>query len=88
MAPLSASTARKLSPKRVKMVLYALYMALNECTSPFAVDVEGIGVLHDKFPGSHHPKARANLVSKLGLNLVVIDGQLFVALNIAAGRYR
>jgi len=46
--------------------------------------VKGIGILHDKFPRSHDAKAGANLVAKLGLDLVKIGGQLLVAADLAA----
>ena len=46
-------------------------------------EVEGIGVLHDELTGAHHPEARANLIAKLGLDLVEVDRKLLVAANFA-----
>ncbi len=44
------------------------------------VNMEGVGVLHNKFPGAHDAKAGPDLIPKLGLYLVEADRQLFVAL--------
>jgi hypothetical protein len=49
------------------------------------VEVKRICVLHDEFTGTHHPEAGPNLVPELGLNLVVVDRELPIALQIAAG---
>ncbi len=36
-----------------------------------AVQVEGVGVLHQELAGAHDPEAGADLVPELGLDLVV-----------------
>ena len=49
------------------------------------VQVEGVGILHEKLPGAQHAEAGPGFIAKLGLYLVVIDGQLFVASKLATG---
>ena len=44
-----------------------------------AVQVEGVGILHQEFPRPHHPEAGADLVAELGLDLVKVHRQLLVA---------
>ena len=46
--------------------------------------MEGVGILHQEFPRTHHAKARPDLVAELGLNLEIIDGQLLVGLHVLA----
>ncbi len=48
------------------------------------VQVERIGVLHQKFARTHHAEARADLVAELGLHLVEVHRQLLVAGQLAA----
>ena len=48
------------------------------------VGMEGIGILHDEFAATHQAEARTDLVTELGLDLVQIDGQLFVAVQLVA----
>ena len=48
------------------------------------VQVEGVSILHNEFARTHHPKARANLITELGLDLVKINRQLLVAGNLFA----
>src|SRR5579885_267022 len=49
-----------------------------------AVNVEGVGVLHDELPESHQPRLRALLVAELGLNLVPHLRQLLVRAYLVA----
>ncbi len=49
------------------------------------VDVEGVGILHDELAGSHDPEARPDFVPEFRLDLVIVDGQLLVAAQLAAG---
>ena len=46
--------------------------------------VEGVSVLHQKFAARHQTKARTDLVAELGLNLIHVDRQLFVAGDLVA----
>ena len=46
--------------------------------------MEGVGVLHQKLAATHQAKARADLVAELGLDLVQVDRQLFVAVQLVA----
>src|SRR5690554_2961184 len=50
------------------------------------VEMEGVGVLHDELTGTHQAKAWTGLVTKLGLNLVEIHWQLFIATHFVAGQ--
>ena len=43
------------------------------------VQVEGVGIFHDELTRAHHAKARANLITEFGLNLVEVHRQLLVA---------
>ena len=40
------------------------------------IDIEGIGILHQKLPASHEPEARPYLIPELGLNLIKIYRQV------------
>ncbi len=46
--------------------------------------MEGVGILHQELPGAHHPETGTHLVAELGLDLVEVGRQLFVALYFAA----
>ena len=46
--------------------------------------MERIRVFHDEFARAHHAETRAHFIAKLGLNLIKIRGQLFVAFNLVA----
>ena len=46
------------------------------------VGMEGIGILHDEFPRAHDAETWANFVTELGLDLVKIGRQLFVAVQL------
>ena len=46
------------------------------------VDVEGVSILHNKFPRAHHAETRPDLVPEFHLYLVQVDGQLLVALQL------
>ena len=46
--------------------------------------MERIGILHDEFPCPHDAEAWANFITKFRLNLVVVHGKLFVALELPA----
>ena len=46
--------------------------------------MEGIGVLHQEFTGAHDAEAWTDLVTEFGLDLVIIDGQLFVTVEFPA----
>ena len=46
------------------------------------VQMEGISVLHQEFPGAHHAKPGATLVPEFGLNLVEVGWQLLVAADL------
>ena len=48
------------------------------------VDIEGVGILHDEFPAAHQPEARADLVAKLGLDLIQVQRHLPVRAHFAA----
>ena len=45
--------------------------------------MEGIGILHQKLAGAHDAEPRTDLVTELGLYLVVVDRQLLVAAQFA-----
>ena len=49
-----------------------------------AVQVEGVGVLHEEFPRPHDPEAGPDLVAELGLDLVEVHRQLLVAAQFPA----
>ena len=51
------------------------------------VGVKGVGILHQEFPGSHDAEARTNFVTYLGLDLVQVNRQLFVALDFTAYQF-
>ena len=40
--------------------------------------MEGVGVFHDEFPPPHQAEAGADLIAKLGLDLIQVDWQLAV----------
>ena len=46
--------------------------------------MKGISIFHDELAAAHYTKARSYFITELGLNLVVIDGQLLVAAKIFA----
>ncbi len=46
--------------------------------------MKGVGVFHDEFTAAHDAEAGPDLVAKFGLDLVIGDGQLFVALEFIA----
>ena len=48
------------------------------------VAVKAVGVFHDEFTTTHQAKARPAFITKLGLNLVKIFGQLLVAAQFLA----
>ena len=48
------------------------------------INVEAIGIFHQKFAAAHHAKARANLITEFPLNMVEIARQLLVAAHIVA----
>ena len=48
------------------------------------IQVKRIGIFHREFPGPHHTETRPAFIAKLGLNLVKVYRQLFVAVNLAS----
>ena len=50
--------------------------------------MEGVGILHHKFPSPHHSEAGADLIAELGLNLIQVQGQLLVAAQLPAYEVR
>ena len=48
------------------------------------VDMEGVGIFHQEFTGTHHAETWPDFVTELGLNLVVIHWQLFITADLAA----
>ncbi len=48
--------------------------------------MERVSVLHQEFPGAHDAKTGAALIAELGLNLIEIGGQLFVALQLVTNQ--
>ncbi len=48
------------------------------------VDIEGVSILHDEFAAAHQPETGANLVAKLGLDLVKVQRHLPVGAHFAA----
>ncbi len=46
--------------------------------SALFVYIKAIGVLHDKFASTHDAEPGSYFVPELGLNLVEVDGHLFV----------
>ncbi|MCY1404513.1 hypothetical protein D9M71_197220 [compost metagenome] len=50
----------------------------------FLAHVEGIGILHHELASAHQAEARTDLVTELGLDLVEVDRQLFVAVQLIA----
>ena len=46
--------------------------------------MKGIGIFHNKFSRTHHPKAGSDFVTKFGLHLIQSDRQLFIAVNFVA----
>ncbi|MNS94837.1 hypothetical protein D3C72_1290640 [compost metagenome] len=48
----------------------------------FLVEVEGISVLHQEFPGPHRAKARSDLVAELPLDVVEVQRQVLVGFHI------
>ena len=47
-----------------------------------AVRMEGVGVLHHELAAAHEAETRADFVAELGLDLVEVEGQLFVAAHV------
>ena len=43
-----------------------------------------VGVFHNEFTGAHDAKAWPYFIAELGLNLIIVDRQLFVAADLAA----
>ena len=52
------------------------------------VEMEAVGVLHQKLAGTHDTEARSHLVAELQLDLVKVDGQLLVAAQFAPSEVR
>ena len=48
------------------------------------IEVEGIGVLHQKFAPAHQPEARPHLVAELPLDVIEVERQVLVGPHIAA----
>ncbi|MNH14028.1 hypothetical protein D3C79_736150 [compost metagenome] len=48
--------------------------------------MEGVGVLHDELAATHQAEARTDLVTELGLDLVHVQWQLFIAVELVAGQ--
>ena len=46
--------------------------------------MKGIGILHAKLSGAHDAKAWTALIAKLGLDLIEVSRQLFIAANFIA----
>ena len=84
MAPGSATTARNLSPSRVKIARVRLAHGVVAGLQPLLVEVERIRVLHEEFARPHHAEARAALVAEFHLDLVEVRRQLAVTLEIVA----
>ena len=51
------------------------------------VQVERIGVLHEEFPGPHDAEPGTDLITELGLDLIEVDRQLFVAAQLVACQF-
>ena len=49
------------------------------------VAVKAVGIFHDELATTHQAKAWAPLIAELGLNLIEIFGQLFVAAQVLTG---
>src|SRR5690606_28835761 len=50
--------------------------------------VERIGIFHQKLACPHYPEAGTNFVSELGLDLIKIDGNLFIASDFVTNKIR
>ncbi|MND68250.1 hypothetical protein D3C80_596940 [compost metagenome] len=50
------------------------------------VGMEGVGVLHDELAATHQAEARTDFVTELGLDLVHVQRQLFIAVELVAGQ--
>ena len=50
----------------------------------FEVDVERVGVLHQKFAAAHQAKARPHLVAEFPLQVIEIERQILVGANVGA----
>lgn len=48
--------------------------------------MERVGVLHDELAAAHQAEARADLVTELGLDLVHVEWQLFIAGQLVTGQ--
>ena len=82
MAPLSASTGRNFTPRRLEDPLVRLEHPPILPVRIGIVGVEGVAVLHDELAAAHQAEPRADLVAKLRLNLKQVDRQLLVALDV------
>ncbi|MNZ29257.1 hypothetical protein D3C78_465020 [compost metagenome] len=50
------------------------------------IGMEGVGVLHDELATTHQAEARTDLVTELGLDLVHVQRQLFIAVELVTGQ--
>ncbi len=50
----------------------------------FAVQVEGIGILHQEFARAHGAEARADLVAELQLDVIEVERQVLVGFDVRA----
>ena len=48
------------------------------------VEMKGVGVFHDEFARPHDPESGADLVAKLGLDLIEVDRQIAIAADLGA----
>jgi hypothetical protein len=48
--------------------------------------VKGVGIFHQEFARAHNAKARPDFIPHLGLNLVHVQGKLFVAFYLVANQ--
>ena len=73
----------ELQPQAFEDAAIGLMHALVGLRQGGVAEMKGIAILHHELPGAHHPEAGADLVPELGLYLVEVGGQLFVAANVA-----
>ncbi len=82
--PVSASTARKVRPQRVKMrVVGIVHLLIAEPGAGFVL-VKAVGVLHDELTSPHQSEAGPDFVAKLCLDLIEVQRHLSIGADFAS----
>ena len=72
----------------LKYSIVSLVHGLVTAVGPRLIHVKAVGVFHDEFAAAHNPETGADLIPELGLDLVEINGHLFVGMNLFSHQVR